>query len=36
MLGTPQHAANIVAFLLSPAGSWINGQLIKPDGGFSA
>jgi 3-oxoacyl-[acyl-carrier protein] reductase len=35
-LGTPQDAANIVAFLLSPAGSWINGQLIKSDGGFSA
>jgi 3-oxoacyl-[acyl-carrier protein] reductase len=35
-LGTPQDAANIVAFLLSPAGSWINGQLIKSDGAFSA
>jgi 3-oxoacyl-[acyl-carrier protein] reductase len=35
-LGTPQDTANIVAFLLSPAGSWINGQLIKSDGGFSA
>jgi 3-oxoacyl-[acyl-carrier protein] reductase len=35
-LGTPRDAANIVAFLLSPAGSWINGQLIKSDGGFSA
>ncbi len=35
-LGTPQDTANIVAFLVSPAGSWINGQLIKSDGGFSA
>jgi 3-oxoacyl-[acyl-carrier protein] reductase len=35
-LGTPQDTANLVAFLLSPAGSWINGQLIKSDGGFSA
>jgi 3-oxoacyl-[acyl-carrier protein] reductase len=35
-LGTPQDIANLVAFLLSPAGSWINGQLIKSDGGFSA
>jgi 3-oxoacyl-[acyl-carrier protein] reductase len=35
-LGMPENAANIVAFLLSPAGSWINGQLIKSDGGFSA
>jgi 3-oxoacyl-[acyl-carrier protein] reductase len=35
-LGTPEDVANLVAFLLSPAGSWINGQLIKSDGGFSA
>ncbi len=35
-LGTAQDIANFVAFLLSPAGSCINGQLIKPDGGFSA
>jgi 3-oxoacyl-[acyl-carrier protein] reductase len=34
-LGTPQDIANLVGFLLSPAGSWINGQLIKSDGGFS-
>jgi 3-oxoacyl-[acyl-carrier protein] reductase len=25
-----------VAFLLSPAGRWVSGQLIKADGGFSA
>jgi 3-oxoacyl-[acyl-carrier protein] reductase len=35
-LGTPLDAANVVGFLLSPDGSWINGQLIKSDGGFSA
>ena len=35
-LGTPQDAAKVVSFLLSPAGSWINGQLIKSDGGLSA
>lgn len=35
-LGTPKDIANLIAFLLSPAGSWINGQLIKSDGGFSA
>lgn len=35
-LGTPQDVANLTNFLLSPAGSWINGQLIKSDGGFSA
>jgi 3-oxoacyl-[acyl-carrier protein] reductase len=34
-LGTPEDVANLIAFLLSPAGSWINGQLIKSDGGFS-
>jgi 3-oxoacyl-[acyl-carrier protein] reductase len=34
--GTPLDTANFVGFLLSPAGSWINGQLIKSDGGFSA
>jgi len=34
-LGTPQDVANLIAFLLSPAGSWINGQLLKSDGGFS-
>ena len=35
-LGTPQDVANLIGFLLSPAGSWINGQLLKSDGGFSA
>jgi len=35
-LGAPLDTANLVGFLLSPAGSWINGQLIKSDGGFSA
>ncbi|MBM7780445.1 SDR family NAD(P)-dependent oxidoreductase [Arthrobacter tumbae] len=35
-LGTPADVAGVVAFLLSPAGRWINGQLIKADGGFSA
>ncbi len=35
-LGTPLDTANLVGFLFSPGGSWINGQLIKSDGGFSA
>jgi 3-oxoacyl-[acyl-carrier protein] reductase len=35
-LGSPEDIANLVSFLLSPAGSWINGQLIKSDGGLSA
>ncbi|MEV4988070.1 MULTISPECIES: SDR family oxidoreductase [Micrococcaceae] len=35
-LGTPPDVAGTVAFLLSPAGRWVSGQLIKSDGGFSA
>lgn len=35
-LGTPADVAPIAAFLLSPAGRWVSGQLIKADGGFSA
>lgn len=35
-LGTPLDIANVITFLLSPEGSWVNGQLIKVDGGFSA
>ena len=35
-LGSPSDTANLISFLLSPAGAWINGQLIKSDGGFSA
>jgi 3-oxoacyl-[acyl-carrier protein] reductase len=34
-LGTPRDTANLVAFLMSPEASWINGQLLKSDGGFS-
>lgn len=35
-LGTPEDVAAVVAFLISAPGGWINGQLIKADGGFSA
>jgi 3-oxoacyl-[acyl-carrier protein] reductase len=35
-LGTPVDIANVISFLLSDRGSWINGQLIKADGGCSA
>lgn len=35
-LGTPRETANLVSFLMSQEGSWINGQLLKSDGGFSA
>jgi 3-oxoacyl-[acyl-carrier protein] reductase len=33
-LGTPADTANLVRFLLSPEGSWINGQLLYSNGGF--
>lgn len=35
-LGTAQDVAEAVAFLVSPAGRWISGQLLHADGGFSA
>ena len=34
-LGTPDDIANTVAFLVSPEGRWVTGQLLKSDGGFS-
>jgi 3-oxoacyl-[acyl-carrier protein] reductase len=34
-VGRPEDAANLVAFLCSPAGGWITGQVIRSDGGFS-
>ena len=33
-LGTPDDIAETVAFLLSPAGRWINGQTIRVNGGL--
>lgn len=33
-LGTQEDAANLVAFLLSERGGWINGQLLHSNGGF--
>jgi 3-oxoacyl-[acyl-carrier protein] reductase len=33
-LGTTADVANLVRFLLSDAGQWINGQLLYSDGGF--
>lgn len=34
-LGTPQDTAHLVDFLCSPQGQWINGQLLKSNGGFA-
>ena len=33
-LGQPSDIADIVAFLASPAGHWINGQVIRVNGGL--
>ena len=35
-LGTPSDTANLVRFLFSDAGGWINAQLLHSDGGFQA
>ncbi|MGC4108989.1 MAG: SDR family oxidoreductase [Nocardioides sp.] len=35
-LGEPSDIAGVVAFLVSPPGRWISGQLLHVDGGFSA
>jgi 3-oxoacyl-[acyl-carrier protein] reductase len=35
-VGRPTDAAHLVTFLCSPAGGWINGQLIHSDGGLHA
>ncbi|BCM65288.1 MULTISPECIES: SDR family oxidoreductase [Streptomyces] len=33
-LGTPGDIAEVVAFLASPAGHWVNGQVIRANGGI--
>lgn len=34
--GVPADCANLVGFLCSPEGGWINGRLLNSDGGFAA
>jgi 3-oxoacyl-[acyl-carrier protein] reductase len=33
-LGTPEDIAELVAFLASPAGHWVDGQVIRANGGL--
>jgi len=33
-LGTPRDIAAAVAFLAGPDGSWINGQVLRANGGM--
>ncbi|MDJ1132157.1 SDR family oxidoreductase [Streptomyces iconiensis] len=33
-LGTPADIADVVAFLASPAGHWVNGQVLRANGGI--
>ena len=33
-LGTPEDIAAVVAFLVGPDGGWINGQVLRANGGM--
>jgi 3-oxoacyl-[acyl-carrier protein] reductase len=33
-VGTPEDIASAVSFLASPDGSWINGQVLRANGGI--
>ena len=33
-LGTPEDIASVVAFLVGPDGAWINGQVLRANGGM--
>jgi 3-oxoacyl-[acyl-carrier protein] reductase len=34
-LGTPEDVANSVSFLAGPEGGWVNGQVLRVNGGFA-
>ncbi|MFP8965085.1 SDR family oxidoreductase [Pokkaliibacter sp. CJK22405] len=34
-LGKPEDIANVVAFLAGPEGGWVNGQILRANGGFA-
>ena len=34
-LGQPEDIAGVVSFLLGPDGAWINGQILRANGGFA-
>jgi 3-oxoacyl-[acyl-carrier protein] reductase len=33
-LGSPEDIANVVAFLVGPDGGWVNGQVLRANGGY--
>src|SRR5262245_11899597 len=33
-LGQPEDIANVVSFLAGPDGAWVNGQVLRANGGF--
>lgn len=34
-LGQPKDIAGVVSFLAGPDGDWVNGQVLRADGGFA-
>jgi 3-oxoacyl-[acyl-carrier protein] reductase len=33
-LGQPEDISNVISFLAGPDGRWINGQILRANGGF--
>jgi len=33
-IGTPEDIASVVAFLVGPDGGWVNGQVLRANGGL--